>query len=70
VDEKHKETAERYLHNLTEEVKKKGFKATSMVKTGQQVAVEIIDLQRRAAWISLSCAPTAVPGSPDGSLAA
>ena len=46
VDEKQKETAERYLRNLTEEVKKKGLKATSTVKTGQQVAVEIIDFAK------------------------
>jgi nucleotide-binding universal stress UspA family protein len=48
VDEKQKETAERYLHNLTEELKKKGFKAASMVKTGQQVAVEIIDFSKES----------------------
>jgi nucleotide-binding universal stress UspA family protein len=48
VDEKQKETAERYLHNLAEEEKKKGFKVTSMVKTGQQVAVEIIDFAKES----------------------
>ncbi len=48
VDEKQKETAERYLHNITEELKKKGLKATSMVKTGQQVAVEIIDFAKES----------------------
>ena len=48
VDEKQKETAERYLHNLTEELKKRGFKSTSMVKTGQQVAVEIIDFAKES----------------------
>lgn len=46
VDEKQKEAAERYLHTLTEELKKKGFKVTSAVKTGQQVAVEIIDFAK------------------------
>ena len=48
VDEKQKETAERYLHNLAEEEKRKGFKVTSMVKTGQQVAVEIIDFAKES----------------------
>ena len=48
ADEKQKETAERYLHNLAEEEKKKGFKVTSMVKTGQQVAVEIIDFAKES----------------------
>jgi len=48
VDEKQKETAERYLHTLAEEEKKKGFKVTSMVKTGQQVAVEIIDFAKES----------------------
>ncbi len=48
VDEKQKETAERYLHNLAEEQKKKGFKVTFMVKTGQQVAVEIIDFAKES----------------------
>jgi nucleotide-binding universal stress UspA family protein len=48
VDEKQKETAARYLHNLAEEEKKKGFKVTSMVKTGQQVAVEIIDFAKES----------------------
>ncbi|MCX8117955.1 MAG: universal stress protein [Desulfobacterota bacterium] len=43
IDEKQKEVAERYLQELTEELKKKGVKASAMVKTGQQVAVEIID---------------------------
>ena len=48
VDEKQKETAEKYLRNLAEEVKKKGLKATSTVKTGQQVAVEIIDFAKES----------------------
>ena len=46
VDEKQKESAERYLLDLTEDLGKEGFKVTSMVKTGQQVAVEIIDFAK------------------------
>jgi nucleotide-binding universal stress UspA family protein len=46
VDEKQKEAAEKYVVNLSEELKKKGFKATAMVRTGQQVAVEIIDFAK------------------------
>ena len=46
VDEKQKEAAERYLAGLTEELKKRGHKASSVVKTGQQVAVEIIDFAK------------------------
>ncbi len=46
VDEKHKESAERYLANLVEELKSKGHKASAMVKTGQQVATEIIDFAK------------------------
>ena len=48
VDEKQKEAAERYLTNLSEELKKRGFKATATVKTGQQVAVEIIDFAKES----------------------
>ena len=48
VDEKQKEAAEKYLLTLTEELKKKGHKVTSMVKTGQQVAVEIIDFAKES----------------------
>jgi nucleotide-binding universal stress UspA family protein len=48
VDEKQKEAAEKYLLTLTEELRKKGFKVTSMVKTGQQVAVEIIDFAKES----------------------
>ena len=43
VDEKQKEAVEKYLTNLGEELKKRGFRVTVMVKTGQQVAAEIID---------------------------
>ena len=46
VDEKQKEAAERYLTNLAEELKKRGFKVNAMVRTGQQVAVEIIDFAK------------------------
>ncbi len=46
VDEKQKEAVEKYLVNLSDELKKKGLKATAVVKTGQQVAVEIIDFAK------------------------
>jgi len=46
VDEKQKESAERYLTNLAEELRKRGHKVTAIVKTGQQVAVEIIDFAK------------------------
>jgi nucleotide-binding universal stress UspA family protein len=48
VDEKQKELAEKYLSNLTEELKKRDFKVASMVKTGQQVAMEIIDFAKES----------------------
>jgi len=48
VDEKQKESAERYLFNLAEELRKKEFKVTTMVRTGQQVAVEIIDYAKES----------------------
>jgi nucleotide-binding universal stress UspA family protein len=48
VDEKQKEAAEKYLANLAEALKKKGFRVTAMVRTGQQVAVEIIDFAKEA----------------------
>jgi nucleotide-binding universal stress UspA family protein len=48
VDEKQKEAAEKYLSNLAEELKKKGLRVTAMVRTGQQVAVEIIDFAKEA----------------------
>jgi nucleotide-binding universal stress UspA family protein len=46
IDEKQKEAAEKYLANLIEELKKKGLKVTATVRTGQQVAVEIIDFAK------------------------
>ena len=48
IDEKQKETAEKYLTNLAEELRKRGHKVTSMVRTGQQVAVEIIDFAKES----------------------
>jgi nucleotide-binding universal stress UspA family protein len=56
VDEKQKEVAERSLTNLAEEMKKRGHKVTSMVRTGQQVAVEIIDFAKeRGADLIVMC---------------
>jgi len=46
VDDKQKEAAERYLTNLTNELKKRGFKVTTKVKIGLQVAAEIIDFAK------------------------
>jgi nucleotide-binding universal stress UspA family protein len=48
VDEKQKEAAEKYLSNLSEELKKRSFKVTAKVKTGKQVAVEIIDFAKES----------------------
>ena len=48
VDEKQKEAAEKYLVNLSDGLKKKGFKASAVVRTGQQVAVEIIDFAKES----------------------
>ena len=46
VDEKQKEAVEKYLANLAEELKKKGLRVTATVRTGQQVAGEIIDFAK------------------------
>lgn len=46
VDEKQKEAVDKYLATLAEELKKRGFRVTWMVKTGQQVAAEIIDFAK------------------------
>ena len=46
VDEKQKEAVEKYLASLAEELKKRGLRATAMVRTGQQVALEIIDFAK------------------------
>jgi len=48
VDEKQKEAAEKYLANLGEELKKRGLRAAATVRTGQQVAVEIIDFAKES----------------------
>jgi len=48
VDEKQKEAVEKYLFDLAEEMKKKEIKVTTMVKTGQQVALEIIDFAKES----------------------
>jgi len=48
VDEKQRESAEKYLLNLAEDMKKRGFKVTSTVRTGQQVAAEIIDFAKES----------------------
>ncbi len=43
VDEKQKDSAEKYLASIAQKLKEKSFKVTTEVRTGQQVAVEIID---------------------------
>lgn len=48
VDEKQKEAAEKYLVNLSAELKKRGLRVAATVRTGQQVAVEIIDFAKEA----------------------
>ena len=48
VDEKQKEAVEKYLANLAGEIRKRGLRVTAMVRTGQQVAVEIIDFAKEA----------------------
>ncbi len=48
VDEKQKEYAEKYMAKITRETEAKGLKVRSVVKTGQQVAVEIIDFAKEA----------------------
>ena len=48
VDEKQKESADRYLINVAEELKKQEFKVTTMVRIGQQVALEIIDFAKES----------------------
>ena len=46
LDEKQKEVAERYLADIAEEMKKRGHRVSTMVRIGQQVAVEIIDFAK------------------------
>jgi nucleotide-binding universal stress UspA family protein len=48
VDDKQKEAAEGYLTNLAEELKKRGLRVTAKVKTGIQVAAEIIDFAKES----------------------
>jgi nucleotide-binding universal stress UspA family protein len=48
VDEKQKESAEKYLTRLSEELKMRGFRVTTMVRMGHQVAVEIIDFAKES----------------------
>ena len=48
VDEKQKETAQKYLTHRIEEMKNRGHRVTSMVRIGQQVAVEIIDFAKES----------------------
>jgi nucleotide-binding universal stress UspA family protein len=48
IDEKQKEAAEKYLVNIADQLKKRGFKTTAMVRTGQQVAIEIIDFAKES----------------------
>jgi nucleotide-binding universal stress UspA family protein len=46
VDEKQRESVEAYLVKLAGELKQKGFNVSAMVKTGQQVALEIIEFAK------------------------
>jgi len=46
IDEKSKQSAERYLTDLAHELKKRGLKVTAKVNTGLQVAAEIIDFAK------------------------
>ena len=48
VDEKQKEAAEMDLTKLAEEMKTRGHKVTAKVKTGIQVAAEIIDFAKES----------------------
>jgi nucleotide-binding universal stress UspA family protein len=48
VDEKQKEYAERYMTRLCKEIEERGPKVRSFVKTGQQVAAEIIDFSKES----------------------
>ena len=48
IDEKQKEAAERYLAGLANDLKQRGFKVRTMVKTGQQVPAEIIDFAKES----------------------
>jgi len=46
VDEKHRESVEKYIQDLAESLKKKGLKAAGVVKTGQQVPLEVIEFAK------------------------
>ncbi len=46
VDERHKEFAEKYLGKLAKLIEGRDLKVKAIVKTGQQVAVEIIDFAK------------------------
>jgi nucleotide-binding universal stress UspA family protein len=46
VDEKQRESVDAYLAKLAGELKQKGFNVSTMVKTGQQVALEIIEFSK------------------------
>ena len=48
VDEKQKESAQKYLTHLAEELKKRDIKVTTRVRTGQQVALEIIEFAKES----------------------
>ena len=48
VDEKQREAVEKYLASLAEEMKKRGLRVSATVRTGQQVAGEIIDFAKEA----------------------
>lgn len=56
VDEKQRESVEAYLAKLSGELKQKGFNVSAMVKTGQQVALEIIEFAKeRGADLIIMC---------------
>ncbi len=48
IDEKSRQSAEVYLATLAEELKERGFKVRAKVKTGLQVASEIIDFAKES----------------------
>ena len=48
IDEKQKESAEKYLATLAEGLRQRGLNVTTIVRTGQQVAVEIIDFAKES----------------------
>jgi nucleotide-binding universal stress UspA family protein len=48
VDEKQKESAQKYLTHLAEELKKRDIEVTTGVRTGQQVALEIIEFAKES----------------------